>query len=188
MTVIAAIKKAGKVAIGSDSFWGDQHFRLSSVQSDDTSKLIDFKNFVVAIAGHGTLRDACQILAQNESKKGYLMRNKADARAFSARVYKKFIDLIDRGTVPGDPKEAGQHAGFIIATPTNIFIVYSDFSCRSDNFVSLGAGSLVCEAAMNTLVSNFKNLSAGDILRMSLKTACDMSNMCSEPITIREVT
>lgn len=184
MTVIAAIKKEGEVWIGVDSFWGDHYHQMMS-SAKDTSKIISFKNFKIAIAGYATLRDACQLLAEEEFKE-YLMDTKEDARTFAAKLYEKLFSLVSKGCIE-NPKEDAYRGSFIIASKSKIFQVFQNLSCFEMEYCSGGAGERFCLAAMDSLVQNDLINSPEEILYSALKTTCRLSPYCSEPIVVEKV-
>ncbi len=182
MTISCAVKKKGKVFIGSDSFWGDNSFQY---QGSDLGKIIEMNGFMVAMAGVANLRDVLEEI--KDQNRNHSMVTKKDARDFMKEVFERSKRMLYEGNTPQSNQEHEfSNGSTIIATPDTIFNVQADLSVFiQDRYYAIGAGEYYASAVLE--FAHDSKSSGRAILQGALETACKLSPFCCGPLDIREV-
>jgi ATP-dependent protease HslVU (ClpYQ) peptidase subunit len=181
MTIIAAIKRRDEVWIGSDSFFGDEESRI--LDSEDSSKIIQFRYFKVGFAGAIILRDVLYATKWNSQ-----IKNNIDATNFAKRVFAMAKKMVLEGLVDKDTwmKEL-EDIDFLIVTPSKIFHVEDSTACQEfKRYRCIGIAHKQCSTAIEALYDI--PIENNQVIKAALSATCRLSNFCSEPLTIMKVT
>lgn len=176
MTIIVAVKKNNKVAIGADSFWGGCYH----ITETDKPKLIEFDGFVCAIAGLGNLTDV--LLDMKDTNTVWKVDSRSTARAFAKEVFKRIKE--DWSSGYAETKELAD-AGLIIATSNEIYTVEGRLACITSSILTDGAGWELAKGAIGSQYDY--DLTARQLVEIGIKTACKYSPLCKEPFKVIEV-
>lgn len=184
MTILVAVKKNGKVFLGSDRIttFGNEYV-TDLVRG---SKIIKLKHAYLATSGYSLLDNIIEHLYHSNHK---LMENTFQDRS---HVFSFFLELYNELrksytlVEPGKDTFASMYNVFLVVTPTNIFGVSTNLSVSEyPRFAARGAGS---DYSVGCLYGLYDVLDSGfDLTRMALESACFFNVYCKEPLDIIEV-
>jgi ATP-dependent protease HslVU (ClpYQ) peptidase subunit len=184
MTILVAVKKNGKVFLGSDRIttFGNEYV-TDLVRG---SKIIKLKHAYLATSGYSLLDNIIEHLYHSNHK---LMENTFQDRA---HVFSFFLELYNELrksytlVEPGKDTFASMYNVFLVVTPTNIFGVSTNLSVSEyPRFAARGAGS---DYSVGCLYGLYDVMESGfDLTRMALESACYFNVYCKEPLDIIEV-
>lgn len=184
MTILVAVKKNGKVFLGSDRIttFGNEYV-TDLVRG---SKIIKLKHAYLATSGYSLLDNIIEHLYHSNHK---MMENTFQDRA---HVFSFFLELYNELrksytlVEPGKDTFASMYNVFLVVTPTNIFGVSTNLSVSEyPRFAARGAGS---DYSVGCLYGLYDIMDSGfDLTRMALESACYFNVYCKEPLDIIEV-
>ncbi len=184
MTILVAVKKNGKVFIGSD--------RITTFGNEYVTdlvrgwKIIKLKHAYLATSGYSLLDNIIEHLYRSNHK---MMENTFDDRS---KVFSFFLELYNELkksytlVEPGKDTFASMYNVFLVVTPTNIYGVSTNLSVSEyPRFAARGAGS---DYSVGCLYGLYDVLEDGfELTRMALEAACHFNVYCKEPLDILEV-
>ncbi|PZM80443.1 MAG: hypothetical protein DKT66_14380 [Candidatus Melainabacteria bacterium] len=184
MTILVAVKKNGKVYLGSDRIttFGNEYV-TDLVRG---SKIIKLKHAYLATSGYSLLDNIIEHLYRNNHK---MMENTFSDRShvfsFFLELYnelKKSFTLVE----PGKDTFASMYNVFLVVTPTSIYGVSTNLSVSEyPRFAARGAGS---DYSVGCLYGLYDVLDDGlELTRVALEAACHFNVYCKEPLDILEV-
>lgn len=184
MTILVAVKKNGKVYLGSDRIttFGNEYV-TDLVRG---SKIIKLKHAYLATSGYSLLDNIIEHLYRNNHK---MMENSFADRShvfsFFLELYnelKKSFTLVE----PGKDTFASMYNVFLVVTPTSIYGVSTNLSVSEyPRFAARGAGS---DYSVGCLYGLYDVLDDGlELTRVALEAACHFNVYCKEPLDILEV-
>jgi len=184
MTILVAVKKNGRVFLGSDRIttFGNEYV-TDLVRG---SKIIKLKHAYLATSGYSLLDNIIEHLYRSNHK---MMENTFTDRShvfsFFLELYnelKKSYTLVE----PGKDTFASMYNVFLVVTPTNIYGVSTNLSVSEyPKFAARGAGS---DYSVGCLYGLYDVLEDGfELTRMALEAACHFNVYCKEPLDILEV-
>lgn len=184
MTILVAVKKNGKVYLGSDRIttFGNEYV-TDLVRG---SKIIKLKHAYLATSGYSVLDNIIEHLYRNNHK---MMENTFSDRShvfsFFLELYnelKKSFTLVE----PGKDTFASMYNVFLVVTPTSIYGVSTNLSVSEyPRFAARGAGS---DYSVGCLYGLYDVLDDGlELTRVALEAACHFNVYCKEPLDILEV-
>ncbi|MCC7529700.1 MAG: hypothetical protein IT342_14350 [Candidatus Melainabacteria bacterium] len=184
MTILVAVKKNGKVFLGSDRIttFGNEYV-TDLVRG---SKIIKLKHAYLATSGYSLLDNIIEHLYRSNHK---MMENTFEDRS---RVFSFFLELYNELkksytlVEPGKDTFASMYNVFLVVTPTNIYGVSTNLSVSEyPRFAARGAGS---DYSVGCLYGLYDVLEDGfELTRMALEAACHFNVYCKEPLDILEV-
>lgn len=184
MTILVAVKKNGKVYLGSDRIttFGNEYV-TDLVRG---SKIIKLKHAYLATSGYSLLDNIIEHLYRNNHK---MMENTFSDRShvfsFFLELYnelKKSFTLVE----PGKDTFASMYNVFLVVTPTSIYGVSTNLSVSEyPRYAARGAGS---DYSVGCLYGLYDVLDDGlELTRVALEAACHFNVYCKEPLDILEV-
>jgi len=184
MTILVAVKKNGKVFLGSDRIttFGNEYV-TDLVRG---SKIIKLKHAYLATSGYSLLDNIIEHLYRNNHK---MMENTFSDRShvfsFFLELYnelKKSFTLVE----PGKDTFASMYNVFLVVTPTSIYGVSTNLSVSEyPRYAARGAGS---DYSVGCLYGLYDVLDDGlELTRVALEAACHFNVYCKEPLDILEV-
>ncbi len=184
MTILVAVKKNGKVFLGSDRIttFGNEYV-TDLVRG---SKIIKLKHAYLATSGYSLLDNIIEHLYRNNHK---MMENTFSDRShvfsFFLELYnelKKSFTLVE----PGKDTFASMYNVFLVVTPTSIYGVSTNLSVSEyPRYAARGAGS---DYSVGCLYGLYDVLDDGlELTRLALEAACHFNVYCKEPLDILEV-
>lgn len=184
MTILVAVKKNGKVFLGSDRIttFGNEYV-TDLVRG---SKIIKLKHAYLATSGYSLLDNIIEHLYRSNHK---MMENTFEDRS---KVFSFFLELYNELkksytlVEPGKDTFASMYNVFLVVTPTNIYGVSTNLSVSEyPRFAARGAGS---DYSVGCLYGLYDVLEDGfELTRMALEAACHFNVYCKEPLDILEV-
>ncbi len=184
MTILVAVKKNGKVFLGSDRIttFGNEYV-TDLVRG---SKIIKLKHAYLATSGYSLLDNIIEHLYRANHK---MMENTFEDRS---KVFSFFLELYNELkksytlVEPGKDTFASMYNVFLVVTPTNIYGVSTNLSVSEyPRFAARGAGS---DYSVGCLYGLYDVLEDGfELTRMALEAACHFNVYCKEPLDILEV-
>ncbi len=184
MTILVAVKKNGKVFLGSDRIttFGNEYV-TDLVRG---SKIIKLKHAYLATSGYSLLDNIIEHLYRSNHK---MMENGFEDRS---KVFSFFLELYNELkksytlVEPGKDTFASMYNVFLVVTPTNIYGVSTNLSVSEyPRFAARGAGS---DYSVGCLYGLYDVLEDGfQLTRMALEAACHFNVYCKEPLDILEV-
>lgn len=184
MTILVAVKKNGRVFLGSDRIttFGNEYV-TDLVRG---SKIIKLKHAYLATSGYSLLDNIIEHLYRSNHK---MMENTFEDRS---RVFSFFLELYNELkksytlVEPGKDTFASMYNVFLVVTPTNIYGVSTNLSVSEyPRFAARGAGS---DYSVGCLYGLYDVLEDGfELTRMALEAACHFNVYCKEPLDILEV-
>lgn len=184
MTILVAVKKNGKVYLGSDRIttFGNEYV-TDLVRG---SKIIKLKHAYLATSGYSLLDNIIEHLYRNNHK---MMDNtfadRSHVFSFFLELYnelKKSFTLVE----PGKDTFASMYNVFLVVTPKSIYGVSTNLSVSEyPKFAARGAGS---DYSVGCLYGLYDVLDDGmELTRVALEAACHFNVYCKEPLDILEV-
>lgn len=184
MTILVAVKKNGRVFLGSDRIttFGNEYV-TDLIRG---SKIIKLKHAYLATSGYSLVDNIIEHLYRNNHK---MMENTFSDRShvfsFFLELYnelKKSYTLVE----PGKDTFASMYNVFLVVTPNAIYGVSTNLSVSEyPRFTARGAGS---DYSVGCLYGLYDVLEDGfELTRMALEAACHFNVYCKEPLDILEV-
>ena len=184
MTILVAVKKNGKVYLGSDRIttFGNEYV-TDLVRG---SKIIKLKHAYLATSGYSLLDNIIEHLYRNNHK---MMENTFSDRSY---VFSFFLELYNELkksftlVEPGKDTFASMYNVFLVVTPTSIYGVSTNLSVSEyPRYAARGAGS---DYSVGCLYGLYDVLDDGlELTRVALEAACHFNVYCKEPLDILEV-
>lgn len=178
MTAIIAVKKGGKVSIGSDSLGSSTYLKQNY-----GTKLIKGSNFTV---GYSASYRMAGILEDNlDDFKAPKKWDIKEARRFAE--WFRSVMLKYGAKKEGEDGELPKHPVLLImATKSKIFHIGYDYAVlESRQFAATGSGNMILEGAAHALFDT--NLDASEIVYEAIEAACDLSPSCGKPIHVEDL-
>lgn len=178
------------VSAAADSEITAANVRILGVEGP--KKLIRIKNAIIAVAGSGPTTEAVEDLVKAKSfLKGKTLSDKEDIRVLGEAIFTNLKGLIDRSPKDEDKDVLEGLSHLLIATPYNIWKVYTDLSTYSfEEFTASGAGEDVCTGAMEVsyqILKEKENVTHDDLDAAMLKAMQATTKYvlsCGDPVQI----